>query len=82
MFNNYFEVSYYLTRNQKTVVYIIFIWHNLTGGKLAQAVTNLPANAGDPREVGSIPGLGRSPDKGMAANSSILARRIACTEEA
>ena len=24
-------------------------------------VKNLPANAGDPRDMGSIPGLGRSP---------------------
>ena len=29
--------------------------------QVALAVKNLPANAGDVREVGSIPGLGRSP---------------------
>ena len=40
-------------------------------------VKNLPANAGD---VGSIPGLGRSP-KEMATHSSILAWRIPWTEE-
>ena len=34
---------------------------------------NLPANAGDTRDVGSIPGLGRSPEEGMATHSSILA---------
>ena len=28
------------------------------------AVKNLPANAGDVRDVGSIPGLGRSPAEG------------------
>ena len=27
-------------------------------------VKNLPANAGDIKDVGSIPGLGRSPEKG------------------
>ena len=27
-------------------------------------VKNLPANAGDTRDVGSIPGLGRSPGEG------------------
>ena len=27
-------------------------------------VKNLPANAGDLRDVGSIPGLGRSPEEG------------------
>ena len=34
---------------------------------------NLPANAGFTRDVGSIPGLGRSPEEGMATHSSILA---------
>ena len=34
-------------------------------------------NAGD---LGSIPGLGRSPEKGMATHSSILAWRIRWTE--
>ena len=35
-----------------------------------------PANAGDTRDAGSIPGLGRSLGKGMATHSSILAWRI------
>ena len=35
-------------------------------------------NVGD---LGSIPGSGRSPEKGMAAHSSILAWRIPWTEE-
>ena len=42
---------------------------------------NLPANAGNIRDMGSIPGLGRSPRKGMATHSSILAWRIPKTEE-
>ena len=37
---------------------------------------NLPANAGDIRDAGSITGLGRSPGEGMATHSSILAWRI------
>ena len=37
---------------------------------------NLPANAGDIRDAGSIAGLGRSPGEGMATHSSILAWRI------
>ena len=36
-------------------------------------VKNPPANAGDIRDVGSIPGLGRSPGEGNATHSSILA---------
>ena len=42
------------------------------------AVKNSPANAG---VAGSIPDTGRSPGKGMAAHSSILAWRIPWTEE-
>ena len=44
-------------------------------------VKNLPANAGDIREVGLIPGSGRHLDEGMATHSSILAWRIPWTEE-
>ena len=48
------------------------------GGSVAN---NPPANAGDAREPGSIPGLGRSPGGGMATHSSILAWEIPWTEE-
>ena len=41
-------------------------------------VKNLPANAGD---VGTVPGLGRSPGGSMATHSGILAWRIPWTEE-
>ena len=44
-------------------------------------VKNLPANAGFARDVGSIPGLGRSPERGMATHPSILAWKIPWTEE-
>ena len=60
-------------------------------------VKNLPANAGDLRDIGSIPGLGRypgerhgnplgkgmttPPEKGMATFSRIFAWRIPWTEE-
>ena len=44
-------------------------------------VKNLPANPGDIREMGLIPGLGRSPEEGMATHSNILAWRIPWTEE-
>ena len=39
-------------------------------------VKNLPANAGDIRDVGSIPGWGRSLEEGMTTYSSVLACRI------
>ena len=44
-------------------------------------IKNPLANAGDIRDVGSIPGLGRSPEEGMAPHSNILAWRIPWTEE-
>ena len=39
-------------------------------------VKNLAANAGDVRDMGSIPGSGRAPGEGMATLSTILAWRI------
>ena len=44
-------------------------------------VKNPPANAGDARDVGSIPGSERSPGEGMAKHSSILAWKIPCAEK-
>ena len=44
------------------------------------AAKNLPA-VQEPQEMGSIPGLGRSPGGGRATRSSILACRIPWTEE-
>ena len=40
---------------------------------MALMVKNLPANAGDIRDVGSILGLEDPLEKGMATHSSILA---------
>ena len=42
---------------------------------------NPPASAGDIRDWGLIPGLGRSPERGHGTHSSILAWRIPWTEE-
>ena len=44
-------------------------------------VKNPPANSWDPRDAGSIPGLGRSPEVEMATHSSISAWRIPWTED-
>ena len=43
------------------------------GGKV---VKNLPANAGDIRDAGSIPGSGDPLEEGMATHSRILGWRI------
>ena len=44
-------------------------------------VKNMPANAGDIRDVGSVPGSGRPSGGGAASYSSILTGRILWTEE-
>ena len=50
--------------------YVIFLSSSL---RMAIVVKNLPANAGDKRDAGSIPGSGRTPVEGMATHSSIPA---------
>ena len=49
--------------------------------QVTQVVKNLPTTAGDVRNTGSIPGLGRSLEEGMVTHSSILACRSPWTEE-
>ena len=44
-------------------------------------VKNPSANAGDSRDTGSIPELGRSPGEGKATHPSILAWKISWTEK-
>ena len=44
-------------------------------------VKNSPANAGDARDAGSVPGSGRAPGGGHDNHSSILAWKIPGTEE-
>ena len=48
---------------------------------MALAVKNLPASAGDIRDAGLIPGLGRFSGEGNGNPLSILAWRIPWTEE-
>ena len=49
----------------------------LTGGSV---VKNLPANAGDVRDTGLIPGLGRSPGRGNG-NPEYFLGKVPWTEE-
>ena len=48
---------------------------------MVPVVKNPPANAGDTRDAGSVPGLGRSHGGGHGNHSSILAWRIPWKEE-
>ena len=49
--------------------------------QVALVVKNPPANAGDKRDAGSIPGWESPLEEGMGTHSSILAWRIPWTEE-
>ena len=44
--------------------------------QVARLVKNMPANAGDPRDAGLIPGLGSGLRKEMATHYSFLALKI------
>ena len=48
---------------------------------MALGVKNMPISAGDVRDLGSIPGLGRSPARGHGNPLQYLAWRIPWTEE-
>ena len=76
---------------------VCWLWHRLYGlqslkyllsgplqkwaSQVVQWVRNLPASAGDGRDMGSIPGSGRSPGEGNGHHSNRLAWRIPWTEE-
>ena len=62
------------------IVDITFIQTN-RNKYVAQLVKNPPTNAGDARDVGSIPGQEYPLQKEMAICSSILARETPWTEE-
>ena len=53
----------------------------LWASQVALVVKNLLATAGDIKDMGSIPGSGRSPGGGNVTHSSILAWRIPWTEK-
>ena len=53
--------------------HISLVINGFPGGTV---VKNPPTNAGDTRDVGSIPGLGRSPEEEMTCYSSILSWSI------
>ena len=62
-----------MARKKKSCIYapLIINW----ASQVALVVKNLPANAGDVREVGLVPGSGRSPGR---RNSNVL--QCSCLE--
>ena len=55
--------------------------HHYLGFPASTVVRNLPANAGDAGDAGSIPGSRRSPGGRLATCSNILTWKILCREE-
>ena len=60
---------------------IVYIYDTSWASQMTLVIKNLPANAGDIRDKGLIPRLGRLAGERMAAHFSILAWRIPWTEE-
>ena len=54
------------------ISYLLSVW----ASQVVLVVKNLPANAGDIRDTGSIPGWGRYPEEGSGNRSSVIAWRI------
>ena len=59
----------------------MLLMRSFKGFPCGSVVKNLPANAGDTGDLGSIPGSGRPLEEKIATNSSILAEEISWTEE-
>ena len=55
---------------------IIWKYHHLGDSQVALMVKNPPANAGDTRDMSSVPGSGRSRGEGKGNPLSILARNL------
>ena len=70
----------YMYDSEKTTHFLIMksfklIMLRFRAFKAGLVVRNLPANEGDVRDIGSIPGSGRSPREGTATHSNILTWR-------
>ena len=59
----------------------LHIYIHILASQVALVVKNLPVNAGNIRDTGSISGSERSLEEGMTTHSSVLAWRIPWTEE-
>ena len=66
-------IAYGVTKSWTRLSEFHILYVGFPGGTV---VKNPPANAGDTREAGSIPGSGRSLEEGMANHTSILVWRV------
>ena len=54
----------------------IWVYHLIGASQVVLVVKNLPANSGDIRDVGLIPGLGRSPLHGNPLQYSCMENAV------
>ena len=69
------------SEKKKCVFVYTYTYTCIWASRVALVVKNLPANAGDIRDTGLIPGLGRAPGGGHRNHFSILAWKIPWTKE-
>ena len=63
---------------QTCVCVCVCVCVHMRASQVALVVKNTPVNAGDIRNVGSIPGLGRCPGGGHATHSTLLIPSVVC----
>ena len=74
----YATILYYAYYNYIILVYYTIVW-GFPGDSVGK---DSNCNAGDAEDMGSLPGLGKSPGGGHGHHSSILAWRIPWTRRA
>ena len=77
----YSDFFFFLSPNSCILLLLLYSCYVLRTSQVALVVRNLPANAGDGGEGGSVPGCEDPLEEGTATHSSILAWRIPWTEE-
>ena len=76
-FNFYLLISLAVFHFIDVIVLLPILWTS----QVVPVGKNLPASAGDTRDVGSIPSSGRSLEEEMASHSSVLVWKIPWAEE-
>ena len=69
---NFLTEADYMHTHTHTHIHI----HYIRASQVVLVVKNMPADAGDLKDSGLIPGLGRSPGGGMATHFNTLAWKI------
>ena len=74
--NSHFRIQKESFMGSQPHSFVLNIAYDYTASQVVLVVKNLPANAGDIGDAGSIPGWGKSLEEEMATHTRILAWRI------